>query len=455
MGRIIGAKGALGGVAGSQQGKNFRQSLGKHLGEGGGSLVHSELGALATASMQSAMTGGRLDAAQVLSDNLGSALGTGFIDSQIAGREVEQLPTTQDEQLAGQYCPIPAIEDDFSPLLEETYERFQEERANRQLYESISAKANELWNDYSESVLTYGPKILGVWGNGQPEPKVTPEHSLADGLTAAVKGATINWMKQFGSEIEEHAKIGNRLAGVVQATEGVIEMGASLAMLEASSGFAAPFGYAGIFNGIDNLVTGYTSLATGKERETQTITTLRKTHLPEPYLPLANMLLSMASIAGGGRKLMWKAPSLADGPYWRAGNELRFGKMVGYGALGAGSGAYGAWASGGSVEDMVVGAVSGASILALSRSRRFGSIFGNHYVAAGLSNIAGQVAAKIREPSKNHYSLVSLSFALYGAAVGNVISRPINVVILKVMYDSMFSGAFNGMGNSLGKQTGW
>ncbi len=455
MGRIIGAKGALGGVAGSQQGKNFRQSLGKHLGEGGGSLVHSELGALATASMQSAMTGGRLDAAQVLSDNLGSALGTGFIDSQIAGREVEQLPTTQDEQLAGQYCPIPAIEDDFSPLLEETYERFQEERANRQLYESISAKANELWNDYSESVLTYGPKILGVWGNGQPEPKVTPEHSLADGLTAAVKGATINWMKQFGSEIEEHAKIGNRLAGVVQATEGVIEMGASLAMLEASSGFAAPFGYAGIFNGIDNLVTGYTSLATGKERETQTITTLRKTNLPEPYLPLANMLLSMASIAGGGRKFMWKASSLADGPYWRAGNELRFGKMVGYGALGAGSGGFATFASGGDIYDIAVSASAGALLSIGGAVPKLKAYLGNPYIAAGISNFAGQTFSILRDPQKNHYSLVYFLFSTAGARISHAVNKEVNVAVTKAMLDAPYAGFFNGIGNDLGKRTGW
>ncbi|WP_347251827.1 hypothetical protein, partial [Legionella sp.] len=114
-----------------------------------------------------------------------------------------------------------------------------------------------------------------------------------------------------------------------------------------------------------------------------------------------------------------------------------------------------AFASGGNKYDIGVGALAGMVISSAGVVPRLRTIFGNPYVPAGASNLIGQVAANIIDPLNNHYSLVSLTFTLYGAGTGNFFSRHVSVPAVKMIIDSMYNWTFSGIGSDLGKRTGW
>ncbi|MBA3535147.1 MAG: hypothetical protein H0T84_00830, partial [Tatlockia sp.] len=124
-------------------------------------------------------------------------------------------------------------------------------------------------------------------------------------------------------------------------------------------------------------------------------------------------------------------------------------------ALGAFSGAYGAFAAGGDAYDVMAGAVIGSRISIGAKFSRYKEILSNPYAAAGLSNILGQAFSQLRNPQNTQFSLISFAFSLTGAGMANSVTRAIDGPILKMMVDSMYTGTFNAIGNNLGKQKGW
>lgn len=465
----LGAKGVFGGIAGSKQGEKFSKSLNRNLGEGAGSVIHSELNALATDGLQSAISGGGFNATQVLSDNLGSAIGTGLIRSQIAQTKPSQPSQLFQEIEEGEYCPFPQVPpEEMSTIPAGTYgQSNQDETASRQVYESISEKANELWNDYGDTLLTYGPKLFGVWG--EKSAGVSTESDLSVGLSTFVKDSSINWMRELSSTIWEKGKIGNRLTGVEQVGEGVIEMAGAAALEGSSAGLSTPLSYLLGIHAADKIATGLKMTATGELAQSQTLTALQKTNLTEQNITLIDDTFSAATIVGGAKRLAFKVGKYGEKSYynfnqtsvmasltsWRARRGVEFSSVIGSGMLGGLSGAYGAFASGGNKYDVGVGALAGAVISMGGEINRFKTVLGNPYIASGLSNLIGQYAAHLRDPANNHYSLFSFGFVLLGAGVSNAISKPISVRVTKTMIDSMFNGFFSGMGSNIGKVTGW
>lgn len=224
----LGSKAALAGLTGSKYGKDFNQTLTEKLGEGPGTVIQSELSALAANGMQSAINGGHFDAISVLKDNLGSAMGTGFLNAQAAAEEKRIIAEQNSESAAleGPYCPIPvAEEENFSPLPEGSYERFHQQRAERELFNSIKEKANELWNDYGDKVISYGPKALGIWLSGEAEDE--SDKSLSGVLGTGMKAQLYKAYKNGIKEAANAMGLETRIDGSLQAAGGIMEMAAA------------------------------------------------------------------------------------------------------------------------------------------------------------------------------------------------------------------------------------
>ncbi|WP_347252640.1 LysM domain-containing protein, partial [Legionella sp.] len=330
----LGAKGALGGIAGSKQGEKFNELLNRNLGEGLSSVIHSELSALATGGLQSAINGGGFNAAQVLRENLGSAIGSGIIQSQIA-KTPEQPSLVPIEIEAGEYCPIPQAQEETLTPIQET---------NRQLYESMNEKTNEVWNDYGDTLLVEG-KLESA----------NTESNLSMGLTTFVKDSVVNWTKGLSATIWEKGKIGNRLTGAMQAGEGAIEMTSAIALENSTLGLSTPLSYLLGIHAADKLATGFRTLATGELTPTQTLTALGKTKLSEQNITLTDDIFSMATVVGGAKRIALKIGKYSEDSYYNFKNtpllnhytkSVEFRSIVGTGALGGLSGAYGAFASG-------------------------------------------------------------------------------------------------------------
>lgn len=354
----LGARGILGGLAGSKAGRTVNQSLEQHLGEAGGSIIHSELSALATGSLQTAMNGESLNATQILSDNLGSAIGNEFIRSQTAEIKEEQQPEPPSEWVEGEYSPIPQTTSDetYSPIPAGFYERFHDGASNyRQLYGTLIEKAHELWNDYGETPVVQSPTIL-VKGSGE----------LSDGLTRFVKDSAINWMEHLGTDIWKSAEIGNRIGGFIQMAEGLGELAGTGAIINGSLGLSAPISSPIIAHGADKALTGYLNMTTGANFETQTLTGLQK-FMAKESATLVDDLLSLTSYITIGRKAASKTVTLAKGNYykltrlaqWEIEDGVKLGTMALQGAYGGFSGAYGAITSGGDLVDIGLGFLRG------------------------------------------------------------------------------------------------
>ncbi len=140
----LGSKGALGGVLGSQYGNATQQRLSQHLGPGSAAVLQSEASALASGGLQAAAQHQRFDAAQVLSDNLGQAIGEGVVQGAIAQVKPESVPAAfTDNQDLG-YCAIEGeSEEGYSSLPKGTYERFHQEALQRRCLEALSE--NQPW----------------------------------------------------------------------------------------------------------------------------------------------------------------------------------------------------------------------------------------------------------------------------------------------------------------------
>ncbi|MBA2657779.1 MAG: hypothetical protein H0U70_12490 [Tatlockia sp.] len=431
----LGTKAALSGVVDSQYGKQFNQSLTEHFGETQGSLIQSELGALATGGLQTAINGGHFDAIRVLADNLGSAVGTGFIKLQTESLAAEPIVMEANEaaELAGGYSPIPLLEEDnFSAIPEGTYERFQRERAEGEIYNSIKAKMYGLWNEYEEPALANSP----------------------DSFTSITK------------ETPHQATLGTRLFGSIQALGGSIEVALGSALTAGTAGLGAIPGYALALHGIDNILTGGAKTLTGENNETQTYNLLRKASVSPRNAALIDTGLSLlGSNPTAAVRLAPKVTSYAEKVYYtqkgelaiKAGNLMEKARspLMGNAVLGGLSGAYGAFAAGGDLRDVGVGALMGITVSRLGKAGGLEKIFNNPYFTTGLSNLAGQIYSHQRNPSVNHYSVVSFGFTLAGVNAAKFKTDAISQPILKTMIDTMYISSFGAVGNNIGKKTGW
>ncbi|CDZ78026.1 Cell wall-associated polypeptide CWBP200 [Legionella massiliensis] len=470
----LGTRGAIAAVAGSSYGKNFNQSLVDHLGEGGSALVHSELSALATNGMQTAINEGHFDATQILTDNLGSAIGTGFVNAQAAAAEQEERLAAIQSEIATMEtpnCPIPITEEEtFSPIPEGTYERFHQERAQREFYESITEKANELWNDYGDKILTHSPKVLGVWLTGNPDNQL--EKAFEDAITRG----TINTYTQIAkSELEltglpkTTAYLGKHSDDIAQALGGALGMSITAAVITAA-GVSNPvlaLGALLYLNSIDNTLTGIRNIATDNHYGTQTLGLLRKIPLSEEHAVQADQLIPLVSnpMVAAEKSLLkmtnytgktlyaHKEQTALKATYLKETLKNPVVKSVmGYSALNGASGIYGAVAAGGDGYDMVAGAATGVFITLGSTYSRYRVILKNPYVSNGLSNFLGQSYSYIRDPQTHHYSFVSLSATMLGVAKANQVTRYINVPITKTVIDGMIINSATAVGNNLGNQ---
>ncbi|MBA3537894.1 MAG: LysM peptidoglycan-binding domain-containing protein, partial [Tatlockia sp.] len=464
----LGSKAALAGFAGSKYGKDFNQTLSDNLGEGPGTLIESELSALATNGVQSAINGSHFDAISVLKDNLGSAIGTGFLNAQAAAAEEKRIKAALDTEsaLEGPYCPISATEEEnFSPIPEGSYERFHQERAERNRYKSIKEKANELWNDYGDMVISYGPKALGIWLSRAED---DAENSLSGGLGTGVKEQLYNAYKDGIKEAINVMGLENRIDGSLQAAGAVMEMAVAGPLLATPP--TAPLGYLLSLHGIDNMLTGALKATTGVSRNSATHDLLRKASFSETNAAIADLGLSIIGTPMvAARKSLLKVTNYAEKLYYTKKEQTALkatylmenlkspavGHIISNGALGAFSGAYGAFAAGGDAYDVMAGGVVGTYISLMGKSRGVKNILSNPYFANGFSNLTGQTFSHIRDPQNNHYSFVSLGFTLAGVGAANSITYAIDVPIVKMMIDTMYTSSFSAVGNNLGKRTGW
>jgi YD repeat-containing protein len=460
----LGSKAALAGLSGSKYGKDFNDSLTDNLGEGPGTLIQSELSALATNGMQSAINSGHFDAISVLKDNLGSAIGTGFLNTQAAAEEKRIIAelNTESAALEGPYCPIPK-EENFSSIPEGSYERFHQERAERKLYNSIKEKANELWNDYGDKVISYGPKALGIWLSGAPEDEA--DNSLSAVLGTGMKAQLY---KAYKDGIKEAAKVmglETRIDGSLQAAGGIIEMAAAGPLLATPP--TAPLGYLLSLHGIDHMLTGALKATTGQSQNTATYDLLRKASFSEKNTAIADLSLSIIGTPMiAARKSLLKVTNYTEKLYYTKKEQTaikatylmenlkspEFKNTISNGALGAFSGAYGAFAAGGDAYDVLAGAMIGAGV---SMAARYKEIIKNPYASAGFSNFMGQSFSQLRNPQNTQYSLISFAFSLTGAGMANFVTHAIDGPIIKMMVDTMYTGTFNAVGSNLGKQKGW
>ncbi|WP_131764366.1 RHS repeat protein [Legionella drozanskii] len=444
----LGARGILGGVAGSKSGRTVTQSLERRLGEAGGSIIHSELRALTTDVLQTAMNGENLNATQVLSDNLGSAIGNGFIHSQTAAI-IEEQP----ESIEGEYCPTPdtANEENYSPIPKGFYERLHQETTS---HSSIMEKMHQLWNDYEKNYIPYQPPLITVERN-----KESKTDSLTSGLGSFVQSALVNWTRQLGSSMWQAGKIGNRVEGAMEVAEGIGELATAAALIDGTFGGLALPGFVIGAHGSDKLITGIRRMFTGENLQLQTITALQKTPLSQGTIEGIDNVLSLTSILNIERRVA-KENYFKEyaGPIGLAsfeiGKGVKWGNLAAHGTYGGFSGGDGAVAVGGDCRDIEVGALIGSLVAIGGLQPRLSAFLSSPYISAGLSNLAGQTYSYLRDPQNNHYSLFYLGFSLAGARVSHAVTKEVNVGFSKAMIDSLINAPTSSVGYYLGKRTG-
>ena len=116
----FGTSAATAGIMGSTRVRDLNQSLTNKVGRVGSSFITSEVQALANG-----MATGHYDAAQILKDNLGSAIGSSLLQPTVE-------PQLMDEADDNGYCEIPTEEGAYSAIPEGTWERFHQEAAMRE-----------------------------------------------------------------------------------------------------------------------------------------------------------------------------------------------------------------------------------------------------------------------------------------------------------------------------------
>jgi hypothetical protein len=383
----LASRGIYAAVGAGKLAQDFNQGLKEHLGEFGKTFLDTELNALATGSMQSKLGGGHFDAKSVLRENLGSSIGSGFLNTQT---EIEE----------------------------------------RDFYESISQKANELWNDYGETALAYGPKALGLWLRDDQD---LPNKSLSEVASTAVTKYLRKTYSELTSAFLDTSAAETRIEGGLEALSGTLEMSAATALMEGTFGISLPLSSLIYNHGCDHFLTGALKAITGKTRETVTHNLLRKASFSETQATLFDTGLSLVG------------SPLAKGAL--------AGKTIWYrGFLGAISGGYGSFITGGDSYDLAAGTSISAAVAMLGFRIK---PLGNPYVGAGLANALGQFYANKRDAQNNNYSFIYFGFSLAGAGVANFTTKAIPVSLTKTMVDTMYTGSFNAIGNQLGKQRGW
>ena len=167
----LGSQALLGGLTGSLQDKKLSQSLAENLGEGGGAFLHSELSALATGGLQSALSGKHFDAGQVLANHLGSAMGSGLIQSQMAS----SLPVDEQgymDKINELYLSNQTL--DPAPSQDSAYQNYlAQQLANEEDYNSLKYFSDKV----SEAIAS--DKLGDYWGSAYEdllEPALEIEH---------------------------------------------------------------------------------------------------------------------------------------------------------------------------------------------------------------------------------------------------------------------------------------
>ena len=159
--------GATAGLINSTPGKQINQTLNK-LDKNTGILT-SELQSLTTGATTSAATGSHFNATQVLTENLGNAVGSSLLQ---AGQNNDNAAWNNDayntsEQ--GLYSPIPSEEGAYSAMPEGTYQRFHEEADSRawNTHDSLTYHSDLMKNWGSEGNATFESNVLwGAKGHG-------------------------------------------------------------------------------------------------------------------------------------------------------------------------------------------------------------------------------------------------------------------------------------------------
>lgn len=461
----FGAKSVLAGFGGSEHSLRLNRLLSQHIGVTGSTFINTEAGALAQAGLEASMRGQNFDAVNVLNENLGSALASGFMQSRIADLEMNNLSE------AGPYCPIPVDEEGaYTPVPAGAYERFRQEAANRVLYDSIAEKANQLWSDYGDKLVTYGPRILGVWGGSSPPQEKGSDEQLTGFFTHSVKDSSLHWLKEFGERFWEAGKFENRLLGAAQVAGGALEFAGASALMAVSEGTLVGISKLGVLHSIDNIVTGTEKVITGGAANTQSHYLLKKLSFSDnsasliengmSFLFLGNGVQSALKTVNYGENKLFsflKAKVLlGDKNYSKVEiTPMRLKAVIGHSLLGTFAGSYEAFVSGGDRYTTGTGAIIGTIIGFLGTRRRFLGFAKSHYLFAGLSNATGQIVMHLRNPEEFQFSAISFGFSLAGSGVSNAVTRHINVPITKTVIDSMYGSAFSSVGSNLGKRTGW
>ena len=145
----LGVNATTAGVMGGSHGQKVNQTL-SQIDQGTG-ILSSELQSLTKGATTSAANGTHFNAAQVLTDNLGNAIGSGLV--QVGGNmDSAAWNNDIDDNELGQYCPIPNEDGGYSPIPDGTYQRFHAEAASR------------AWND--DDSLAYDLKLYKSWDGG-------------------------------------------------------------------------------------------------------------------------------------------------------------------------------------------------------------------------------------------------------------------------------------------------
>lgn len=149
----LGVSSATAGLMGGGKVQAVNNALNEKIGTAN-TFVNSELQALATGSL----TNSHFDAAQILTDNLGNALGSTII--QAANKQPDYSPIPEAVEEDTPFCPIPA-EENVTPIPEGTYERLNQEAALRRRLEEASAK----YGSGSDGALLNSGSVFGIIGD--------------------------------------------------------------------------------------------------------------------------------------------------------------------------------------------------------------------------------------------------------------------------------------------------
>ncbi len=192
----LGVSAATAGLMGGKPVRQFNQAINEEFGAPG-SFISSEVQAFATGGATSAATGNHFDATQVLTNNLGSALGSSLMESAVTHFSPSNMSPIEEDTAS--YSPIPQEDNGYSPIPEGTYDRFHQEAAMQNI---SSDPTNSAWNTLGDDILNYGTKLFGSLTGGAGAPSVNTEQlgsmlgvagevAYGDGIRFEGKGALV------------------------------------------------------------------------------------------------------------------------------------------------------------------------------------------------------------------------------------------------------------------------